>query len=264
MKYKIISYLLCCYMIFSQMNPDASSTFFNESFASPGGNSIRVVSYNIHFGASKKGKPAISVVSRFLSLVDPDILCLQEVDQNTIRSLFLDQSTKLNKDLSMKIAYGITDNVILGKTGNLILSKFPILSVKNRVLPSSKYKRSALKVTLKTPIGKINVINTHLSLSRKERKKQIEIIKAWILEDRLPTILAGDFNTTDMTELKPLLYFLNDPADITNQTHLKTFKDHKYNARIDYIFVPKTYFIKSYGVSDFDFSDHYPVIVDIY
>jgi endonuclease/exonuclease/phosphatase family metal-dependent hydrolase len=105
MKYKIISYLLCCYMIFSQMNPDASSTFFNESFASPGGNSIRVVSYNIHFGASKKGKPAISVVSRFLSLVDPDILCLQEVDQNTIRSLFLDQSTKLNEDLSMKIAY---------------------------------------------------------------------------------------------------------------------------------------------------------------
>lgn len=264
MKYKVISYLLCCYMIFSQLNSSYSSSFLNQSFASPASNSIRVVSYNIHFGASKKGKPAISVVSKFLSLVNPDILCLQEVDQNTIRSLFLDQPTKLNKDLSMKIAYGITDSVIPGKTGNLVLSKFPILSVENKVLPSTRYKRSALKVTLKTPIGKVNVINTHLSLSKKTRQKQIEIIKAWILEDRLPAILAGDFNTTDMSELEPLLSFLNDPAIITNQTDIKTFKDHKYYARIDYIFVPKTYFVKSYMVPSFHFSDHYPVIVDIY
>lgn len=264
MKYKIISYILCFYIIFLQLNSSFSPSFSSQSFASPANNSIRVVSYNIHFGTSTKGKPAISVVSKFLNLIDPDILCLQEVDQKTIRSLFLDQPTKLNKDLSMKIAYGITDSVILGTTGNLILSKFPILSIENKVLPSYKYKRSALKVTLKTSIGKINVINTHLSLSKEVRKKQIKIIKDWILEDRLPAILAGDFNTTDINELQTLLSFLNDPAIITNQTDIKTFKDHKYNARIDYVFVPKTYFVKSYMVPSFHFSDHYPVIVDIY
>lgn len=264
MKYKIISHILFFYIIFLQLNSSFYPSFSSESFASPASNLIRVVSYNIHFGTSTKGKPAISTVSKFLNLVDPDILCLQEVDQNTIRSLFLDQPTKLNKDLSMKIAYGKTGSVIPGTTGNLILSKFPILSIENKILPSWKYKRSALKVTLKTPIGKINVINTHLSLSKEVRKKQIEIIKDWILEDRLPTILAGDFNTTDITELNSLLSFLNDPAIVTNQTDIKTFKNHKYNSRIDYILVPKTYFIKSYMVPSFHFSDHYPVIVDIY
>lgn len=264
MKYKALSYLLLIYIIFLQINPTSTASFSYQSFASAPKNSIRVVSYNIHFGASVNDKPAISIVSDFLTSVSPDILCLQEVDRNTIRSLFLDQQSKLNKKLSMKAAYGKTDDLIPGTSGNLILSKFPILYIENKILPSSKYSRSALLAILKTPLGNINVINTHLSLSKKDRKVQIEIIRDWILQNRGPTILAGDFNTNDINELKPLLLILNDSAVLENKGHIKTFETKKYQARIDYIFIPKTYFIKSYTVPAFHFSDHYPVIADIY
>lgn len=247
-----------------QIYPHSTPSLSYESFASTPKNSIRVVSYNIHFGASANGKPAISIISDFLSAVYPDILCLQEVDRNTIRSLFLDQTSKLNEDLSMEIAYGETDSLVPGTTGNLILSSFPILYVENKSLPSFKYKRSALLATVKTPIGNINVINTHLSLSKDVRKKQIDIIRDWILQSRLPTILAGDFNTNDINELEPLLLVLKDPAESENKAHITTFENKKYNSRIDYLLIPKTYFIKSYNVPRFHFSDHYPVIVDIY
>jgi len=264
MKYKALSYLLCIYIVFIQVHPTSAPSFSYQELASNPQNSIRVVSYNIHFGANINGKPAISIISDFLTAVSPDILCLQEVDRNTIRSLFLDQTNKLNKSLSMEVAYGETDSVIPGTTGNLILSKFPILYVENKILPSLRYKRSALMATIKTPLGNINVINTHLSLSKAARKKQIEIIRDWILQNRLPTILAGDFNTNNINELKPLLFILNDAAIIENKSHINTFESNKYKARIDYIFIPKTYFIKSYTIPAFQFSDHYPVIADIY
>ncbi|WP_432408441.1 endonuclease/exonuclease/phosphatase family protein [Wukongibacter sp. M2B1] len=264
MKQRFLFYLLFIYIIYIQLYPQSIPSFSPESFASTSKNSIRVVSYNIHFGANVNGKPAISIISNFLSSVSPDILCLQEVDRNTVRSLFLDQTSNINKDLSMETAYGETGSLVPGTTGNLILSSFPILYVENKSLPSSKYKRSALMATVKTPIGNINIINTHLSLSKSVRKQQIEIIRDWIIQSRLPTILAGDFNTTDVNELESLLLILKDSAMIEDKAHITTFENKKYNSRIDYILVPKTYFIKSYNVPRFHFSDHYPVIVDIY
>lgn len=264
MKHRLLFYFLFFYIIFLQLNPHSNPSFLLESFASTSENALRVVSYNIHFGASSKGKPAISIITDFINTVSPDIICLQEVDRKTVRSLFLDQPSRLSEDLSMKMVFGKVDDVVPGTTGNAILSKFPILSVENKILPHWKYKRSALKATVKTPSGNINVINVHLSLSKDIRKKQITIIKEWILEDRLPTILAGDFNTVDKEELMPILSILNDAAVIEDKTHINTFKTNKYNARIDYIFTPKTYFIKSYTVPAFNFSDHYPVIVDLY
>lgn len=264
MKHRFLLYLLFLYIIYVQLYPYSDPSFSYNGFTSTPNNSIRVVSYNIRFGASTNGKPAISIVSDFLSSISPDILCLQEVDRNTVRSLFLDQTSKINRDLSMEIAYGQTDNIMLGTTGNLILSTFPILFVENRELPSFKYKRSALMATVKTPMGNINVINTHLSLCKEVRKKQIEIIRDWILQNRLPTILAGDFNTANINELRPLLLILKDPAEVKNKTHVSTFENGKHNSRIDYILIPKTYFIKSYDVLRFHFSDHYPVMVDLY
>lgn len=264
MKFKFAFHLLCLYMIFLQLDQTSIPVFSPQTFASTSKNTIRVVSYNIHFGASANGKPGLSIISKFLASIKPDILCLQEVDKNTIRSLFLDQPHTLSKALSMKMAYGKADDIVPGTTGNLILSKFPILSTENKMLPSQKYKRSALKAILKTPMGKINVINTHLSLSKNVRKKQIEIIKDWILENRFPTILAGDFNTNDINELESLLLVLNDSATLENKTHISTFENSKYNSRIDYIFIPKTFSLKLYTVPAFHFSDHYPVIVDLY
>ncbi len=226
-------------------------------------NEIKVVSYNIHFGTTRNLKPGISQITTFLSSLNSDIICLQEVDNSSARSLFLNHPQILQEKLSMEIYYYEGDDVALGKTGNLILSKYPILSKESIKLPSQKYMRIAQKVTLDTPMGNVQVINTHLGLSKKIRKQQIDTIVNWISDDSIPTIIAGDFNTDNPEELDKLLSQFNDTGLLMNKAHINTFEDKKYQSRIDYIFVSNIFKINAYEVSNFNHSDHFPILVDL-
>lgn len=263
MKYKHVLSFIFILIIFFQFNFNPYPAFSSQDIPLPSEKVIRVVSYNIRFGASSFGDQDISKISRFLSSLEADIICLQEVDKRTIRSFLIDQPEKLKKDLFMEIAFGETGSVIPGKTGNLVLSKFPIINIENTKLPSSQYPRSLLKITVDTPHGNINIINSHLSLSKTIRKEQIKLISEEIAHESIPTILAGDFNTSDIKEIMPLLSLLVDSAVITNKNNINTFINKKYNSRIDYVLVSENFLVKSYNISTFDTSDHFPVIVDI-
>lgn len=263
MKYKHFFNLLIIFSIFFQLTFNPLSVFSDNDLPSPSQNSLRIVSYNIRFAMGALGDQEISKISNFLSSIDADIICLQEVDRSTMRSFLIDQPRKLKKDLFMEAAFGETDNVIPGKTGNLILSKFPIINIENIKLPSIKYSRALLKITVDTSQGPLNIINTHLALSKNIRNQQIEIINNAIIHDNIPTIVAGDFNTSNIEEVVPLLSELLDPAVVKNKTHLKTFKSKRINSRIDYILIPRSFLVNHYSVSSFDSSDHFPVIVDI-
>lgn len=263
MKYKKLLIFLYLYllMIYFLTNNTSASTFTLN--LAPQKNALRVVSYNIHFGMNPLIKPNISKISKFLSTIDADIICLQEVDKFSIRSLFENQPKLLSESLSMNMVYKKTGNILLGETGNLILSKFPIISVEHIELPSLKYPRSTLKITIDTPYGIIKVINTHLGLSKVIREKQINILNKIISNDNLPTIVTGDFNTSDPSEFDHLFSQLKDSATITQKDHIQTFVNSKYNSRIDYILMPKDFYITFYDVPKIMLSDHYPVIVDV-
>ncbi len=224
---------------------------------------LRIITYNTHFGTNMQGKSNLRAVASFLDQAEGDIICLQEVDLYSFRSYMTNQPKFFQDYLSMETAYGNIRTVLAGQTGNMILSRYPIISVENKELPSSEQPRRALKAVIQTPTGPITVINTHLGLSKEIRQKQISVLQQWIAEDENPVILGGDFNTSRRQELLPIRGLLADAGEVADSTHIHTLQSAKYQSRIDYIFLSKEFIVSEYKVSPFAASDHYPVIVDI-
>lgn len=107
-------------------------TFIDRKLSS----SLRVMSYNIHHGATKDGEDSIEKIANLIREVNADIIGLQEVDRFTARSNFKDQIKLLADKTGMDYIFGETVNVATGITGNAILSRYPIISEDNFMLPS--------------------------------------------------------------------------------------------------------------------------------
>lgn len=225
--------------------------------------SIKIISYNIHYGVSPKGQPVLDNILTFLKSSDSDIICLQEVDRKTFRSYFQSQPEYIFKKLSLNYIYTPTQNMIAGQTGNMIISRYPIVSSEEHALPFGKYPRKIHKATIKTPLGDLAVLNTHLDLSKSIRKEQIDEIAKLLEKSKEPFILAGDMNTSNLSELHKLSSLATDTGKIIEKENLPTFINKKYTSRIDYIFISEDIILQSYEVSNLNLSDHEPVIIKI-
>lgn len=111
---------------------------------------------------------------------------------------------------------------------------------------------------------KITFMVTHLGLNFEERQKQFNTILDYIdmYEDNL--ILVGDFNVLDSDpNIIKIQQQLNDIGDKAIYRYVNTLNIFKNEYRIDYIFTNKRMKIKKYKVEKVQYSDHFPVIVDI-
>ena len=109
-----------------------------DTFASS--DSIKIISYNIHYGINPKGQSALDQILSFLKSSDSDILFLQEVDRKTFRSYFQNQPEYIAKKLSMDYMYTPTQNMIAGQTGNMVISRYPIVASEEYTLSFDKYQ----------------------------------------------------------------------------------------------------------------------------
>jgi endonuclease/exonuclease/phosphatase family metal-dependent hydrolase len=166
---------------------------------------FRLGTYNIHraIGVDRRFRP-----DRIASLVaehDPDVLLLQEVDDDVPRSKRLD----LGRELAEALGYphcAIGHNVRLrqGRYGNCTLSRFPIERSRNIDLTIGRRKRRGCQhTTLLLPsrggtTSRLEVFNLHLGLLARERRMQAGLLASSAEIARLraaqPTIVAGDFN----------------------------------------------------------------------
>lgn len=225
--------------------------------------SIKIISYNIHYGISPKGHPVLNNILSFLISSDSDIVCLQEVDYKTFRSYFQKQPEYIAKKLSMYYFYTPTQNMIKGQTGNMVISRYPIESSKEYTLSFDKYPRKLQKTVIKAPFGDLAVFNTHLDLTKSIRKNQIEEIIKILEKCEEPFILTGDMNTSDLSELNKLFSLSVDTGKAMEKEELATFINKKYKSRIDYIFISKDVSLQSYDVPTLRLSDHEPVMIEI-
>lgn len=161
---------------------------------------MRIVTYNIHKGIG--GRDRLYRLPRIIGVLEelsPDVICLQEVDQNVARSRYDDQP-KLLADWFEADGHVFQRNVPLksGGYGNLILSRFPIETKRQISLRMhSKKPRGAQMVVLNTPEGPLHLTNFHLGLAERERHWQVEHLldHHWFNEaGSLPTLLVGDYN----------------------------------------------------------------------
>ena len=201
---------------------------------------LRILSYNIHHAEGVDGKLDIPRIAQVILSVDPDLVALQEVDKNTIRTGKVNQDIELSRLTKMNCVFGSNITFQGGQYGNAILSKFPIIKNKNFLLPNvdSGEQRGLLQSQIQIS-NKENVLffSTHLDHRRSdtERLASAKAINQIIsLDNKSPAILAGDFN--DVPD-SPTLNELGKVWLRTNKKILRTIPASKPSRQIDYIFV---------------------------
>lgn len=201
---------------------------------------LRILSYNIHHAEGVDGKLDVPRIAQVILSVKPDLVALQEVDKNTIRTGKVNQDIELSRLTKMNSVFGSNITFQGGQYGNAILSKFPIIKNKNFLLPNvdSGEQRGLLQSQIQIS-NKENVLffSTHLDHRRSdtERLASAKAINQIIsLDNKSPAILAGDFN--DVPD-SPTLKELGKVWLRTNKKILRTIPASKPSRQIDYIFV---------------------------
>ncbi|GBF10671.1 endonuclease/exonuclease/phosphatase family protein [Tepidibacillus sp. HK-1] len=216
---------------------------------------MKIMSYNIHSGKNTWMIPSFRKMIRFFQKEQPDVIGLQEVNENNKRG---SQVTALEHQLKMNVHFGPHLSIGKGHYGIATLSRFPILDRKQILLTSQKEQRGFLDTVIKVDRKEVHLLNTHLGLNGKERSVQFKEIEQYIRSLSQPFIFLGDFNTI-FPELDSSL--LIDTGKQSKKEHQSTMMLTK--KRIDYIFISKELELINYEVLDVTFSDHYPVVVEV-
>jgi endonuclease/exonuclease/phosphatase family metal-dependent hydrolase len=244
-------------------------------------NKIRIITYNIHgcVDSNRNVNPA-----RFAGIIEKsnaDIVALQEVDAQTPFSKNHNQAKILADDLGMDYIFFPAENTGLHSFGLAILSRFSFNEFYQSTLPNlyprlNPRKRGAIRASIQTPAGPINIINTHLSLFKLERRKQLKALlgEDWLMtlpEDE-PTIFCGDLNSGPTSKTyRTLSRLLVDVQKNINSPCLSisqpTFHSKSPLFRIDHIFVSHHFQILNVVVmknpDTQTASDHLPLIADL-
>ncbi|MBZ4041846.1 endonuclease/exonuclease/phosphatase family protein [Flavobacterium hibisci] len=215
----------------------------------------------------------------FIDEKDPDILCVQEYSN----SAHLDLKVYPHR-------YIFIDGKKI-KTGQAIFSKFPIINEGNIIFPNSD--NNVVYADIKRGKDVIRIYNMHLQsikispdvneisddidnvnqkksqriLARiskgfRQQQEQAEIFKENIKQCKYPIIICGDMNNSPFSYVyRNIKGKLKDTFEEAGEGFGATYKFKYYPARIDYIFTDPKMKIKQFeSFSDFENSDHYPIM----
>lgn len=161
---------------------------------------IRIMSYNLHSAIGLDGRVSIRRVAEILHLYDPDFVALQELDLGCRRTNGVDQLEELKQLWPSEGEFLPLVRMSGGQYGIGFLSKLPVQSYHCEILPPAKQMipqepRGLQRVTVVLPDGTtLEVLNTHLGLTPKERRAQLKPLANHPLTEDTPQILTGDFN----------------------------------------------------------------------
>lgn len=231
-------------------------------------NTIKILSYNIHHGAGIDGTLDLERIAQVIKAANPDIVSLQEVDNQTRRSKGIDQAKELARLTDMQHAYGASMDFAGGKYGNAILTKHTIARAKTIPLPGEP--RSALCARIKlsgktVPSGEFLFIATHLDTSKAPRIDSVPLIESLFESSpNRPAIIAGDFNATPKSPT--MAAFGQTWKNATSQENLFTFPVAKPSKQIDYILsrpADRWKVVSSEVLAEAVASDHRPILAEL-
>ena len=272
---------------------------FSLLFFSTSSKSLRIMTFNIHFGNTINNIYDILNISQVIKNSNSDIVCLQEVDNNwSSRSYYhsLIQIISEQANLPYYIYNPIYDkNSSHGhlfpneQFGTAILSKYKILESHDYILsrwssqkgdpqpgepgfPSQYHGFGHLILDIDGT--NFSVYNTHLDYRADPPKGFNETMRAIqvremlsIINFKYPTILTGDMNADFSAKdvFEPLLEKFDDAWSIAGEGSGLTFPCINPYIRIDYILVNKksSIQVKNAFLINTQVSDHLPVIADI-
>jgi endonuclease/exonuclease/phosphatase family metal-dependent hydrolase len=241
------------------------------------GTPFRIMTYNVHrcLGMDRKLSP--QRIAEVIAACDPDIVALQEVDVGRIRSGGIDQAGVIATQLGMQPHFHPAMRLMGGLYGDAILTRGPSTVVKAALLPSPNMlrrlePRGALWVTTAFGGCRLDIVNTHLGLTRAERSMQVGALVGpdWI-GSRQPDaafILAGDFNVGRRSRsFRRLASCLAPARDVTGHRRLRTFPSRLPVLSLDHVFVSDALETMDVRVVRTQLtrraSDHLPLLVEL-
>jgi endonuclease/exonuclease/phosphatase family metal-dependent hydrolase len=166
--------------------------------------SLIIMSYNVHHcnPPAKEGVIDVDAIAAVINSEKPDLVGLQEIDVNTIRSgKGKNQAEELASKTGMKYYFSKGIDYEGGEYGIAILSRFDLRDQKTYRLPTDPSTKGEPRVlqTVKVllPSGKTIVFaNTHMDAQKLpgNREMQIKEINSVASKEILPMIITGDFN----------------------------------------------------------------------
>lgn len=243
------------------------------------GEPLRVATYNVHGCRGMDRRRSEPRIAEVIAALDVDVIGLQELDLNRRRSAGVDQVALIADQLGWHRFFHPALRAGDEQFGDAILSRYPMRlrqaeelpSMTTRVCPES---RAAIWMEVEAPGGKVQVINTHLGLGRRERLMQAELLIGpdWLgsLEPLDPLILLGDFNSLPGSPPFELLasQLRDTRALVTPSPRLRTFPTRFPALAVDHIFVNDKFRVDSVAVvrntGTRIASDHFPVVADLH
>ncbi len=240
---------------------------------------MRVLVYNIHAGKDAPGVDNLVRVAELVQSTNADLVLLQEVDKGTKRSGNVDQPATLAQLSGLNVAFGSALDYDGGKYGIAILSRWPILADTLIHLPvdppqersgGSREPRGALRVIVRSPFGRMAVINTHLDAAAVDRwrRQEADSVVSLVAQTRRHealVIAGGDFNSTPESAVQVAVRRggLRDSWTECNGGQGFTFPDDNPVKRIDYLFLTGDMRCTSANVINTRVSDHRPVLIEV-
>lgn len=167
--------------------------------AAGAGETFRLLCYNIHHGEGMDKKLDLARIAALIKAQNPDVVALQEVDKNCVRSGKVDQPAEFAKLTGMTAHFQKAMDYGGGEYGVCLLTKGKALETKGYALPNSEKPvepRTAQALKLEALGGTLTVANTHLDVTSGEtRLAQARFLMKALGEIPGIVILAGDFNS---------------------------------------------------------------------
>lgn len=228
---------------------------------------LRLVTYNIHHAEGlDKVVDLDRIVAVILSL-QPDVVCLQEVDRDLPRTFNQDFVALLSQKLGMPGYFSANYRFQGGEYGNATFSRLPLISWSNEALPGGDglEPRGRLETVFSWDGGVLRVWNTHLGLKAEERERQA----AHILADGFfpDTVFCGDMNENTLGKgMRQVLEALGEAPD-ARVCDDPSFPAGAPKRRIDHVFAGSDFEVTRCEVVRTETtvvaSDHLPIVAEI-
>ncbi len=228
--------------------------------------SMTVATYNIRHGVGMDGTLDLARTLAAIKRLDADLIALQEVDVNAMRSGEVDQAAWLGERLEMEYAFGSFMNFQGGRYGLAILSRFPITGYTVWTLAQGNEPRVALAAEITPPGGAaFTAVAVHFDWVNDDgfRFTQATQTISKLKSLEMPWIVFGDFNDTPQS--RTMKAFDEISAGVYGAAgNSPTFPADQPEIEIDFVLAgpPEHWEVGERTVIDEpDASDHRPVRV---
>ncbi|HOD06807.1 MAG TPA: endonuclease/exonuclease/phosphatase family protein [Myxococcota bacterium] len=164
---------------------------------------VRILTYNVRHSLGLDGRVDYERIAGIIKGLDPDVVCLQEIDVKTKRSDRRDGLAELARLTGMHGYFARAIDFQGGQYGVGALSKAAAASVDSQPLPGKEEARTMQVLTFDGFV----VINTHLSLTAEdrvtsagrvnERLEALTRVDGESAANALPVFFCGDLNEPD-------------------------------------------------------------------